>query len=75
MAIYGKKTSKYTTAVLEMTARILREMKKQLTDRDIRIAVPEVLPKKELLCEIKLLAGQLELEWESYRKSIRRRVD
>lgn len=60
-----------TTAMLQMTARILEEKKEQLAGRDIR-TVPEILPEEELLRQIKLLAGQLEMAWESYRKSIRR---
>jgi len=68
---YGKRMSKYTVLVLEMAARILKEKKEELANRDIRISVSE-LPKEELLREIKLLAGQLELKWESYRRSIGR---
>lgn len=62
---------KRIVAALERAVRILKEKKKQLAGRDIRI-VPEILPEEKLLAEIKLLAGQLELKWESYRKSIRR---
>jgi len=62
---------KRIAAALERTVRILKGKKKQLAGRDIRI-VPEILPEEKLLREIKLLAGQLEMAWESYRKSIRR---
>lgn len=64
---------KRIAVALERTVRILKGMKKRLAGRDIRI-VPEILPEEKLLAEIKLLAGQLEMAWESYRKSIRRNL-
>jgi len=89
MAIYRKKISfdklldyvernkelqeqKRIVAALERAVWILKQKKEQLANRDIRI-VPKILPRKKLLAGIKLLAGQLELKWESYYKSIRRR--
>lgn len=63
---------KMIVAALETAVRILKGMKGQLVNRDIRIAAPEVLPDETLLAEIKLLASQLGMVWENYHKSIKR---
>jgi hypothetical protein len=71
----GKKLQeqKRIVGTLKTTIQILKGMKKRLTNHDIRIAVPEILPSASLLAEIKLLSGYLEEQWKSRRNSLARK--